>query len=453
MSELSLISRHALTVLAGQLAIMAFGVTDTIVAGRYSPGALAALSVGSAVFVSVYISLMGILQALLPLWSEQRGAGQLPAMGRSLRQAMYLCLGICLVGMGALLSPDALLRWTDVPPALQADVRDYLGILAWGLPPAVLFRVYSTLNQSLGRPQLVTWLQVGALALKLPLSIWFTFGGAGLPALGVAGCAWATLVVNYSLLGLGLWLMRTQSLYTPLQLWQRMEPPNWRQLGHFLRLGLPAGLAILVEVTSFTLMALFIARQGNLATASHQIAANLAAVCYMFPLSLAIATSARVSWWRGAGNEAHARQLVLQGLRLAALLGLTVCTLLLLSRNLLAAVYTSDVQVAALATSLLLWVAAYQAADAVQTFCIFVLRCYRITVAPLLIYCILLWGAGLAGGYWLAYGGIGPWSAAPSPAPFWAMSAAALGITALAFSGLLWRVLRAHNRHAQTVTS
>src|SRR5690606_2753115 len=112
-------------------------------------------------------------------------------------------------------------------------------------------------------------------ALKLPLSIWFTFGGAGLPALGVAGCAWATLVVNYTLLGVGLWLVRTQSLYAPLQLWQRMERVDWGQLGQFLRLGLPAGMAILVEVTSFTLVALFVARQGNLAAASHQIAANL----------------------------------------------------------------------------------------------------------------------------------------------------------------------------------
>lgn len=444
MSELSTIARHALTVLAGQLAIMAFGVTDTIVAGRYSPAALAALSVGSAVFVSVYISLMGILQALLPLWSEQRGAGQLPAMGRSLRQSMYLCLGICLVGMGVLLSPDALLRWTDVPLALQADVRDYLAILAWALPPAVLFRVYSTLNQSLGRPQLVTWLQVAALALKLPLSIWFTFGGAGLPALGVAGCAWATLLVNYTLLGLGLWLMRTQTLYNPLQLWQRMEPPDRAQLGHFLRLGLPAGLAILVEVTSFTLMALFVARQGNLSAASHQIAANLAAVCYMVPLSLAIATSARVSWWRGAGDELRARQLVLLGWRLAALMGLVLTAALLLSRHHLAAIYTSDAQVAALTASLLLWVAAYHAADSIQTFCIFVLRCYRITVAPLLTYCLLLWGGGLAGGYWLAYGG-GPWSGTPTPAPFWAMSAVALAITALAFSALLWRTLRVHS--------
>ncbi|MDE2416124.1 MAG: MATE family efflux transporter, partial [Comamonadaceae bacterium] len=75
MSELSTISRHALTVLAGQLAVMAFGVTDTIVTGRYAQESLAALSIGSAVFVSVYVALMGVLQALLPVWAEQRGAG------------------------------------------------------------------------------------------------------------------------------------------------------------------------------------------------------------------------------------------------------------------------------------------------------------------------------------------------------------------------------------------
>lgn len=443
-SELSTIARHALTVLAGQLAVMAFGVTDTIVAGRYSPAALAALSVASAVFISVYISLMGILQALLPLWSEQRGAGRLSAIGGSLRQSLYLCLGICVVGMSVLLSPEPLLRWTGVPEALKDDVRQYLAILACGLPPAMLFRIYSTLNQSLGRPLLVTWLQLGALALKLPLSIWFTFGGAGLPALGVAGCAWATLVVNYLLFGVGLWLLRTRELYAPLQLWQRMERVNWRQIGQFLRLGLPAGMAILVEVTSFTLVALFVARQGNLAAASHQIAANLAAVCYMVPLSLAIATSARVSWWRGAGNEAQAQQLVALGWRLAALLGLLLGGLLLTGRHWLTTVYTSDAEVAALAGALLLWVAAYHMADSVQCFCVFVLRCYRITVAPLLAYCVLLWGGGLAGGYWLAYGDAGPWSGRPTPAPFWAMSALALVVTALAFSALLWHTLRRH---------
>ena len=47
-TETGTIARHAGTVLVGQLAVMAFGVTDTIVAGRFSDRALAALSVGSA---------------------------------------------------------------------------------------------------------------------------------------------------------------------------------------------------------------------------------------------------------------------------------------------------------------------------------------------------------------------------------------------------------------------
>src|SRR5256885_13306027 len=59
---------------------------------------------------------------------------------------------------------------------------------------------------------------------------------------------------------------------------------------------------------------------------------------------------------------------------------------------------------------------------------LFVLRCYRITVAPLVIYCLLLWGGGLAGGYWLAYGtdsALPAWLHHGTPAPFWASSACA----------------------------
>ena len=65
MSEIRLITRHAGTVLVGQLAVMAFGVADTVIAGRFSDAALAALSVGSAIYISVYGGLIGIVQALL----------------------------------------------------------------------------------------------------------------------------------------------------------------------------------------------------------------------------------------------------------------------------------------------------------------------------------------------------------------------------------------------------
>lgn len=442
MSELSTISRHAATVLTGQLAVMAFGVTDTIVAGRYGEASLAALSVGSAIFISVYVALIGVLQALLPLWAEQRGALQTEAMGRSVRQALYLCAAASVVGMAILLSPGPLLRWTEVPPALRAEVGRYLAVLAMALPPALLFRVYSTLNQALGRPQLVTWLQVGSLFIKLPLSVWFTFGGLGLPAQGVVGCAWATLVVNCSMLAVALWLLRTQPIYEPLNLWRRLEPPHGPTIAGFARLGVPAGLAVMVEVTSFTLMALFIARQGTIASAAHQIAANVAAVLYMVPLSLSIATSARTSYWLGAGDPVRARRVVLLGFKLSALTAIALAAIIFIARGGVAAVYSSNPAVVAMAGGVLAWVAAYHVADAVQTLCVFVLRCYRITVAPLLVYCVLLWGAGLGGGYLWAYRGVGDGTVAPSPVAFWAAGAAALLATALLFVALLWRAAR-----------
>lgn len=441
-AERAQVARHAATVLAGQLAVMAFGVTDTIVAGRHAPASLAALSIGSAVYVSVYVALMGILQALLPVWAEQRGAGETTAIGRSVRQALYLCALASLLGMAVLLSPGAILRWTEVPADLRAEVGRYLTVLAAALPPALAFRLYTTLNQALGRPQFVTWLQMGSLLVKIPLSIAFTFGFAGLPPQGAVGCAWATLAVNYLLLAIAIGLVRSSPLYAPLALWRRPERPDRAQIARFARLGVPAGLAVMVEVTSFTLMALFIARQGTVAAAAHQIAANLTAVLYMVPLSLAIATSARVSYWRGSGNEALARRVAWMGFRMAVAIALALSALLYAARAPLASLYTASADVLAMAFGLLAWVALYHVADALQTFCAFVLRCYGITIAPLATYGVLLWGAGLPAGYALAYAGFAGREPLHSPAAFWIGGALALAVTAAVFTSMLALALR-----------
>ena len=430
-------------VLVGQLAVMAFGVTDTVVAARYSDQALAALSIGTAVYISVYVGLMGILQALLPVWAELHGARRPAQIGPSVRQALYLCLMTIGLGMAVLLAPGPLLSATDVPAPLQQDVRSYLAVLAWALPPALLFRLFSTLNQSVGRPRLVSILQMASLLLKIPLSVWFTFGGAGLAPQGAVGCAWATLVVNYALLGVAMWLVRTQDFYDDYALWRRLERPDWRQIGGFLRLGLPAGLAVMVEVTSFALMALFIARLGTTASASHQIASNVAAVLYMTPLALGIAASARASYWLGAGDSIRARQTVWLGLGTALALAAVLAALLVGLAPAVAGLYVSEPLVLAATVALLPWVAAYHLGDAVQAVALFLLRTYRITLAPLLVYGVLLWGLGLSGGYWLAYHGLGPWPATQHPSAFWMTSAVALGLVAVVLTGLLaWAVQR-----------
>lgn len=442
--ELKTISQHAGSVLAGQLAVMAFGIADTVIAGRYSDTALAALSVGSALYISVYVGLIGIVQALLPIWAEMLGAGQRHAVGTSVRQSLYLCAIITAVGMAALAFPAPLLLWAEVPTALLGDVRSYLTVLACAFAPALLFRIYGAFNQSLGKPLMVTSLQVLALAVKIPLSIWLVAGGAGVEPMGVVGCAWATLIVNYFLLALALVMLRTQQIYAPFALWKRMERPDWRQIGSFFRLGLPGGMAYLVEVTSFTLMALFMARLGTEASASHQIAASIAGALYMMPLSLAIAASGRVSFWLGAGDAEKAKALVFLTLKLTALTSIAVSAIILIAREILAGWYSSTPAIVLQASSLLAWVAFYHVADSVQAVSAFLLRCYRVTLAPLAIYGVLLWGLGLWGGYQLTYTGWSGFPATGSTHTFWLASTMAIGLVA---SSLVLLLIRKVYRH------
>ena len=134
-------------------------------------------------------------------------------------------------------------------------------------------------------------------------------------------------------------------------------------------------------------------------------------------------------------------------MKLAVISGAVLSGTLLVARHAIAHVYTADPGVIALASALLLWVALYHASDSVQCVCIFLLRCWRVTVVPLIVYCALLWGGGLAGGYWLAYKNEATsalW--AMNPTPFWIGSGSALALVAIIFIFLLRKVLRAHQQ-------
>ena len=177
------------------------------------------------------------------------------------------------------------------------------------------------------------------------------------------------------------------------------------------------------------------------AVAGHQIAASVTAVLYMAPLSLAIATSARASFWLGRRDATRARQAVQSGLRLTLAVALTGAMALWLLRGPIAQLYTPSPEVAALGALLLGWVAVYHLADALQAVMVFVLRSFGVTVAPLVIYSVLLWAGGLGGGFWLTYHGLGPVAAVRDASAFWMTSAIALWMAAVLLGLRLRRAL------------
>ncbi|EYS95945.1 MAG: MATE family efflux transporter [Cupriavidus necator] len=402
--DLRRIASLAGPVLAGQLAVIAFGVIDTVMAGRASATDLAAVGLGGSIYVTIYISLMGVLQALSPIAGQLYGAGRIEAIGAEVRQAAWLGAALAIPGVLLLAFPAPLLAFAKAPPELVEKATAYLHFGAFGLPAALGFRIYSALNNALSRPIMVTVLQIGGLALKVPLNAWFIHGGLGVPAMGGPGCGLASTLISWAWCIAGLLILRYGSAYHPLRIFSTWSWPAAAPLRALLRLGLPMGLTYLIEITSFTLMSIFITRLGTVTLAGHQIIANLGAVAYMLPLSLGIATSTLVAQHLGARDLAGASRLAWRGIRMAVTLAVLTGALLWLLRKPVLHAYASDPAVVAAALPLVLFVAFYQAFDAVQVMTAFILRAYKIALIPTLIYAGSLWGIGLGGGYVLGFG-------------------------------------------------
>ena len=440
------INTLAWPVFLGQLSVVAFGTIDTLLIARYSAVDLAALSVAGAAYFTTFIGLMGVVMAIGPIVGQLYGAKRLRDAGLQLHQAVWVALLVALPGVLLLLMPAPYMTLARLEPAIEAKARAYLAIIAFALPASLLFAAWRGFTTAVSRPRIVMVFQIVALAAKVPLSVLLIHGlpSVGLPALGMVGCAVATLIVMWGQLAAAVWVVRHDPFYGTFGL--RREPlhrPDKAAIRAHLRLGIPMGAGLLIEVSGFTMMAIFIARLGATAAAGHQIAVSVVSVLFMVPLSMANASSTLVAQRVGAEDLRDARRLGWHALQYGCAVATVLGALVFVFRERVVALYTDDRAVIAAALPLLAWLAVFHIADAAQALSAFVLRAWRIATGPMLIYAVSLWGVGLGGGYVLAFDMFGGTPASLLGAPgYWAASTAGLVVAAIGLTWLLVWVLR-----------
>ncbi len=434
----SRVATLAWPILVGQLAVIMHGVADTVMTARYSATDLASLGLGASVYVSIFVGLSGVMQALSPIIGQLYGAKKFAAIGDEVRQGVWLAIFLSVIGSTLLLYPDFLLDIAEAPPELEIRVREYLALLAPALPATLGFRIYASLNNATSRPRMVMAIQVlSILLLKLPLNALFIFGGFGLPALGAPGAAIATGITAWLVLLAGWFIVRRDTSYRAFGIMGHgLGKPSWPAQAALLKLGVPMGLSYLIEVTAFTFMALFIARLGSNSLAAHQVTSNFGTVLYMLPLSIANATGTLVAQEIGAGRLVAARHAGNAGVRLGVALAVAMGGLVWLTREWIIALYTPDPRVAAAAMPLFFFIAFYQLFDAMQVGTAFVLRAYKVAAVPTVMYAVALWGMGLGGGYLLGFDVLGGTPIfLQGAAGFWLGNSVSLGLVAAA---LIW---------------
>lgn len=429
--------RLAWPVLVAQLAVIASGVLDTIMAGRYSAVDLAAVGIGASVYFSVFIGLLGVVQALSPIAGQLYGGKQFDRIGEETRQTAWIAAGLAVLGVLLLAFPEPFLRLSSAPPEVEAKTRDYLQGVAWALPAMLLFRVFFALTTAVSRPRAVMLINLVYFAVKVPLNALFIYGAFGAPELGGPGCAVATAIASWLICAIAWIYCAKQPFYAPFHVFARWSWPDLRTIWTHLKLGVPMGLTFFVEVTSFTFMALFLARLGAATSAGHQIASNVTAVVYMFGLAVGNATAVLTAQALGAGERRDARHTGLTGMGI--MLAISVCAGLAIFFTARGVVflYTRDAAVQAIATQLMAFVAFYQLFDTAQVVVVNALRGYKIAFVPMLVYTVALWGLGLGGGYVLGLTRLGAANAVGLATPMGAAGFWLAGVLSLVFAAVI----------------
>ena len=396
--------RLAVPLVFGQLAQMLMGVVDTVMVGRLGTVPLAAAAFANTLLMVPLVFGVGLLSSVSMRTAQAGGSGDKETGRTALRNGVGLAVGLALLGVVgfALLLP--VLGWFGQAPEVTAATPVYLTTCACSLLPALLGMALKNHADALNAPWIPLWIMMGGVGLNALLNWFWIYGYAGFPACGLEGTGYATLVSRIAVTAGLFWWMRGS---VRLRDWM---PQHWGRGGGgpsgmmgLLRLGLPAGLHLLAEVSIFMVAALMVGTLGVVPMAAHQITVICASVTFMVPLGIAMAVTVRVGELTGAGEIHRCRTVLLGGWSFGWLASLGSMALFFGLGREVAWQFVKDAAVVEMAVPLLIVAGFFQLGDATQVISAGALRGVHDVRVPALLACGIYWGVAVPLSWALAF--------------------------------------------------
>ncbi|MFV5489819.1 MATE family efflux transporter [Acinetobacter sp. ASP199] len=400
--ELKRLFTLMLPILVTQFSQAGLGLIDTIMAGHLSATDLAAIAVGVGLWIPVMLLFSGIMIATTPLVAEAYGARTPEKISTIARQSLWVALVLGVIAGLVLQILPLTLPLLGVPENLQPKAGLFLHAIGFGMPAVTMYAALRGYSEAIGYPRPVTAISLLALLALIPLNFIFMYGFGPIPALGSAGCGFATAILQWlMLITLATYILKNKA-YQATQPFTHWEKINTYWLKRILKLGLPIGLAIFFEVSIFSTAAIVLSPLGETIVAAHQIAISITSQLFMIPMSLAIALTIRVGTYYGEKNWVAMRKVQWLGLATATVLAILTMLLLWFFKHEIVALYTSEMQVAQIAVYLVLFAIAYQLMDGWQISAAGCLRGMQDTKGPMWITMIAYWVIAFPVGVYLS---------------------------------------------------
>jgi len=416
------------------LAIALMQTADTIMAGRLGAESLAAVAVGASVWFFGFAFCLGVLMAISPIAARHYGADRRELIGRYTRQGMYLgaAIGIMVITL-IYLAAEPLLNQIGIDEGFKGMTIGYVQAIAWGAPAIFVFLALRFTTEGIGHTRPIMYVSLFSLVCNVFLNYVFMYGHFGVPAMGAVGCGVASAITMWALMVVLVTYMMKSRRYAPLKIFSRVGRVRFDALKEIIVLGVPIAITITAEAGLFNAVSILMGTRGAAIAAAHQISINFAATMFMIPLALSSAITVRVGHALGSGNGEAARRAGALGIVTCAVFMTVSAAFLLVFRDAVVSLYTTDPSVTSIAISLLLMAAIFQVADGVQIGAAGALRGYKDTRFPMAINIFAYWVLAFP----LAY--LATVTYQMAPAYTWGAFVIGLGVSAILLS---WRYAR-----------
>jgi putative MATE family efflux protein len=332
--------RLALPVLASQLLRLAFQWVDALWVRGLGVSATAAVTSSVFVMWTVYALNDVFAVGVTAYVSQLIGAGDRARAGvaawRGLRASALMGLGVAVAGhFGA----RHVFRLIGGGPGIEEQGGRYLSVILAGAPLPMVALTCESIMRAAGDTRTPLLLDLGAVSLNAVLAPLLIYGVGPVPALGVAGAAWATLSAQALLVTCYLVLAARRHRALPLARRSTRPPVSVASL---TRVGIPAALVGFQFTVVYLVFAHAASWSGAAGVAVIGIGSRIEALLFVTCLAIGIAGATLVGQALGAGRRERAVRVMRTCILWGTLAGAAMTALCLLAPQWLVGLFTRD---------------------------------------------------------------------------------------------------------------
>jgi MATE family multidrug resistance protein len=394
----------ALPIIAGQVGQVLMGFFDTVQIGGLGSTYIAGAGFANNVYWVVNLLGLGILFAVSPLVSESLGEKKSWKAIGVFRSGLKISLIVSALFTAVMFIIKQNIGIFHESETLNALAVRYLNVINYSTVFMLLFTLGNQFMNGLGRPKVGMIMTLGGLLLNIFLNWVLIYGKLGFPALSIEGTALATTISRAAMAaGILIFIWRDKKIKQLRDEFLKHEDRKKSYVLPIMKIGVPAGLQFFWEVAAFSAGQIMSGWLGDQYLASHQISIGLASITFMVITGIASAGTIMTGFSFGAKD--------LEGIKIAGntvfiltvLFEICFALFFVLFKSMLPQLYTSDAEVIAISSSVLVFAAIFQISDGMQAVAAGALRGIQDVKIPAVIAFISYWMVMIPACYLLAF--------------------------------------------------